>query len=133
MRQTVRAPAARTGWRNAVSYLENPQFRWLFASNTVFFFAMQGQMIIRSIIAFDLTQSALALGFINFAVAIPMMLVSPFGGVIADRVERRQLIIAGQAAVDEMLREGFAEEIGAAAYAPDAVTGTDVIRNWAAR
>ena len=99
MRQTVRAPAARTGWRNAVSSLENPQFRWLFASNTVFFFAMQGQMIIRSIIAFDLTQSALALGFINFAVAIPMMLVSPFGGVIADRVERRQLIIAGQAAV----------------------------------
>ncbi len=89
-------PAARTGWRSALSSLESAQFRWLFASNIGFFFAMQGQMIVRSIIAFDLTKSALALGLINFAVAIPMMLVSPLGGVVADRVERRRLILIGQ-------------------------------------
>lgn len=96
MRPSLGAPIPRTGWRTAISSLENSQFRWLFASNVTFFFAMQGQMIVRSIIAFDLTQSALALGLINFAVAIPMMLVSPFGGVVADRVERRQLILGGQ-------------------------------------
>ena len=89
-------PAARTGWRAALSSLDSTQFRWLFASNIGFFFAMQGQMIVRSIIAFDLTKSPLALGLINFAVAIPMMLVSPLGGVVADRVERRRLILIGQ-------------------------------------
>ena len=72
------------------------QFRWLFASNIGFFFAMGAQMIVRSIIAFDLTRSPLALGIINFAVAIPMMVVSPLGGVVADRVERRRLILIGQ-------------------------------------
>ncbi len=99
MRPSFRPPAARTGWRAAISSLEDTQFRWLFASNILFFFAMQGQMIVRSIITFDLTQSPFALGLINLAVAIPMMLVSPFGGVVADRVERRQLILAGQGAL----------------------------------
>ena len=93
---SFRGPAARTGWRAALSSLESVQFRWLFASNIGFFFALGAQMIVRSIIAFDLTRSPLALGIINFAVAIPMMVVSPLGGVVADRVERRRLILIGQ-------------------------------------
>jgi MFS family permease len=76
--------------------LQHQQFRWLYASNILFFFAMNGQFIVRSILAYDLTGSKLALGLINLMVAIPMLVVSPFGGVIADRVERRGLIIAGQ-------------------------------------
>jgi MFS family permease len=86
-------------WRAALAALENRQYRWLFASNMTFFLAMQGQMLVRSMITFDLTQSPLALGFVNFAVAIPMMLLSPFGGVIADRFERRRLILLGQGAL----------------------------------
>jgi len=50
-------------------------------------------------ITYDLTESPLDLGLVNFAVAIPMMLASPFGGVVADRVERRRLILIGQAAL----------------------------------
>jgi MFS family permease len=86
-------------WRAALAALENRQYRWLFASNMAFFLAMQGQMLVRSMITFELTQSPLALGFVNFAVAIPMMLLSPFGGVIADRFERRRLILLGQGAL----------------------------------
>lgn len=77
--------------------LKHQQFRWLYASNLLFFFAMNGQMIVRSILAYDLTGSELALGAINLMVAIPMLVVSPFGGVIADRVEKRGLIVTGQA------------------------------------
>jgi len=77
--------------------LRHQQFRWLYASNILFFFAMNGQFVVRSILAYDLTGSKLALGLINLMVAIPMLVVSPFGGVIADRVERRGLIMAGQA------------------------------------
>ncbi|MBE7518514.1 MAG: MFS transporter [Thermoflexaceae bacterium] len=84
--------------------LHNRQFRWLYLSNGAFFFAMNGQMIVRSYLAFDITnRNAFALGLINLAVAIPMLIVSPFGGVIADRVEKRRLILIGQAVL--MLNE----------------------------
>jgi predicted MFS family arabinose efflux permease len=92
-------PAARSGWGGALASLENSQFRWLYASNMAFFFAMGGQTIVRSWITFQLTDSPLALGFISFSVAVPMLLISPFGGAIADRLERRNLIAAGQATV----------------------------------
>ncbi|MEX2080791.1 MAG: MFS transporter [Dehalococcoidia bacterium] len=86
-----------TGWRGATRSLRHRQFRWIYASNITFFFAMNGQMLVRSVLTFDLTGSALSLGLVNLAVAIPMLLVSPFGGVMSDRLERRMVIVAGQA------------------------------------
>lgn len=86
--------------------LQNQQFRWLYGSNAAFFFAMNGQMVVRSYLAFKITNdSAFALGLINLAVAVPMLLISPIGGVIADRLERRRLVLAGQASllVSELL------------------------------
>ncbi|MCL4243363.1 MAG: MFS transporter [Dehalococcoidia bacterium] len=80
----------------AFSSLKHQQFRWMYASNIAFFFAMNGQFVVRSYLAYDLTKSEFALGLINLVVAIPMLVVSPFGGVIADRVEKRRLILTGQ-------------------------------------
>jgi len=57
---------------------------------------MQGQILTRSILAWDLTGSAQSLAYINLVVAIPMMFASMIGGAITDRVERRQLVIIGQ-------------------------------------
>jgi len=81
------------------SPLANVQFRWLLASNAGFFLALHGQSVVRSWLVYELTGSKLALGQIAAAVAIPMLLIAPLGGVIADRVERRRLILLGQAAV----------------------------------
>ncbi len=58
---------------------------------------MNGQFLVRSYLAFKLTDSAFALGLVNLAVSIPMLLISPFGGVVSDRVEKKKLIMAGQA------------------------------------
>ncbi|MEO8540879.1 MAG: MFS transporter [bacterium] len=80
----------------AFASLKHQQFRWLYLSNIAFFFAMNGQFLVRSILAYELTGSKLALGAINLMVAIPMLVVSPFGGVVADRVEKRKLIMIGQ-------------------------------------
>jgi len=88
---------ADSGWQAAFVSLRHRQFRWILASNMAFFFAMNGQFVVRSIIAFNLTNSAFALGVVNLAVALPMLVISPFGGVIADRFERRGLILVGQA------------------------------------
>lgn len=76
--------------------LKIPQYRWLFAGNIAFYFAMQGQILTRSILAWELTHRELALAQINLAVAIPMLLGSLVGGAIADRLEKRKLLIAGQ-------------------------------------
>jgi MFS family permease len=89
------APPAPAG--GPFASLRYQQFRWLFASNIAFFFAMNGQFVVRSVLAYRLTGSELALGLINLVVAIPMLVVSPFGGVVADRVEKRRLIMTGQA------------------------------------
>lgn len=79
--------------------LRVPMFRMLFVSNAAFFFAMNGQMLVRSYLAFQLTDSALALGIINLAFAVPMLIISPFGGVVADRFNRQRIVMAGQAII----------------------------------
>ncbi|MBU2515817.1 MFS transporter [bacterium] len=82
-----------------LSPLKNSQFKWLLTSNFAFFFAMQAQNVMRAWLAFKLTDSELALGVVMFAIAVPMFFLSPFGGMMADRKDRRNLIIIGQAAV----------------------------------
>ena len=79
--------------------LRIPQFRWLFLSNTTFFLAMQGQIIVRSWLVYSITDSALALGIVSLMVALSMLTLGPIGGVAADRFERRGLVAAGQATV----------------------------------
>jgi predicted MFS family arabinose efflux permease len=68
----------------------------LFFGNVAFFFAMQGQILTRTILAWDLTGEAQSLAYINLVVAVPMIFVSMIGGAITDRVERRRLVIIGQ-------------------------------------
>jgi len=82
-----------------VSPLRSPQFRWLFGSNMAFFFAMGSQGIVRAWLAFKLTESELALGMVMVAIAIPMFFIAPIGGVISDRMDRRNIIILGQGLV----------------------------------
>ena len=79
--------------------LRIPQFRWLFLSNTTFFLAMQGQLIVRSWLVYSITDSELALGIVSLMVALSMLSLGPVGGVAADRFERRGLVAAGQATV----------------------------------
>ena len=89
-----------------ISSLRYEQFRWLYISNIAFMFAMMAQFLVRSVLAYDLTDdNAFALGIVNFVVAIPMLVISPLGGAVADRLDRRKLILFVQTAVlaDEAL------------------------------
>jgi len=83
-------------WRRSLASLERPQFRWLLASNAAFFLAMQGQVLTRTFLAWELTGEEMALAYINVAFAIPMLLFSLLGGALSDRVERRRLVVIGQ-------------------------------------
>ncbi len=91
--ETIAAPAGPRSPRGS------RQYRYLLASNLAFFLALNGQSVVRSWLVFELTGSKLALGKVAAAFALPMLLVAPFGGVIADRFERRRVIRLGQLAV----------------------------------
>lgn len=59
--------------------------------------AMQMQQIARGYLAFDLTHRATAVGLVSVAWAVPQIVFSLFGGVVADRVEKRNLLMVTQA------------------------------------
>jgi MFS family permease len=87
-------PLPAAGWRSAISSLENRQFRWLWSGNVAFFFAMQSMsMVLRTSLTYQLTHGdPYKIGQVTFVVAIPMVLLAPLGGVLADRMDRRRLI-----------------------------------------
>ena len=59
-------------------------------------FGIQMQMIVRSYLAYEITDSPFLLGLVNAGFAIPMLSLALFGGAVADRMERRRVIQAGQ-------------------------------------
>lgn len=89
-------PTTKPSSRKRPSVLSIAEFRWLFIGNIGFFFAMNGQVLTRTILAWDLTGLAQSLAYVNLVVAVPMIFMSMIGGAITDRVERRQLVIVGQ-------------------------------------
>ena len=84
------------GWTSTFTSLSERDYAWYFAGNFAFFMGMQMQMILRGYLALKLTNVAIALGLVAASVAIPMMLVAPFGGTVADRVDKRKLLIISQ-------------------------------------
>ena len=83
--------------------LKQVEFRWLFASTLGQMAAIQMQILMRSYVAYDLTGSFAAIGVVGLASAVPMLLLSVFGGVLADRVPRKWILQAGH-----VLNGGFA-------------------------
>ncbi len=64
---------------------------------------MQMNIFARGWLVYDLTRSAVDLGWVSFAAGLPMFLLSPFGGAIADRMDKRNLIIASQSVMGIVL------------------------------
>jgi MFS family permease len=69
--------------------LHSAPFRWYFLSMLGVFGAMNMQMLVRGFLVYDLTGSYAALGTISLANAIPGLILSLPGGVIADRVPKK--------------------------------------------
>jgi MFS transporter, DHA1 family, staphyloferrin A biosynthesis exporter len=78
------------------SSLRERDFAWYFAGNSAFFLAMQMSFLLQGWLAWQLTDRALALGLVGIAVGLPMLVIAPFGGVVADRVNKRTLLLVGQ-------------------------------------
>ena len=97
--ELAKSAASAASAQGLLASFAEAQFRWLFASNTTFFLAMGGQQVLRAWLVFEITGRPVALGLVSIAVAIPMLLIAPVGGVIADRIDRRTVVASGQAFV----------------------------------
>lgn len=85
-----------TRWPQSLAAMHIPQFRWLFAGNLALFFVVQGQMVTRIFLAWDLTHQESALALVSLVVAVPMLLASVISGAVVDRIDKRTVIIVGQ-------------------------------------
>jgi len=92
------SPAA-AGWRATFASLSVPEYSLYFWGMTAFFFGMNMMIVLRGYLVYELTKSPSALALIMLSVALPMLIIAPIGGVIADRVDRRSLMIWAQLAV----------------------------------
>ena len=73
-----------------------PAFRLLWLSGVFSFMSIQMQFLLRSLLAWDLTESEGALGIVFFAFGLALGVSTLFGGVAADRLSKRRLMLFGQ-------------------------------------
>jgi MFS family permease len=76
---------------------DNEHYRSYWYGNQANTLVMQMQMVANGYLAFTLTDSATALGLVAFASSVPMLVFSPAGGVLADRLQKRRLLLWTQA------------------------------------
>ena len=86
-----RSVAART-----FAALAIPQYRTLWFGTLFSFLGMQMQVLARGYLAFDLTGKNGALGLVTLGFGVPQLLLSLWGGVLADRLPKRKTLIVSQ-------------------------------------
>ena len=74
----------------------DPDFRWFYLAMLGQMAAMNMQLVVRGLLAYDLTGSYAALGLVGLFGALPMLTLSMFGGVLADRMPKKTVLQAGQ-------------------------------------
>jgi MFS family permease len=96
MAEAPAQPAPTFQFRNTFAALKYPNYRLWFVGQLISMFGTWMQMTAQGYLIFELTRSPVFLGYVGFAAGIPSGLLMLFGGVIADRVNRRTLLIVAQ-------------------------------------
>lgn len=81
------------------SSLKNRDFRWLWIGYLFSFAAIMMQMVARGWLVYDLSASAFYLSLVWSMFGIAVLVFSPIGGVVADRVDKRNLLLVTQIGV----------------------------------
>jgi len=98
--------------------LRHRNFQLFFSGQLISLIGTWMQNIAQAWLVYRLTGSSLLLGAVGFASQIPVFLVAPLGGIVADRHNRRKIVIATQ--ISSMLL----------AFVLAALTLTGVVRVW---
>ncbi|MDQ1316932.1 MAG: hypothetical protein QG588_581, partial [Candidatus Poribacteria bacterium] len=84
------------GIKQLVRAFRYRNYRLFFSGQFVTLVGMWIQQIALSWLVFRLTDSAFLLGIVGFAAQLPSFFLSPFAGVLADRWNRRNILIVTQ-------------------------------------
>jgi len=79
--------------------LQHEPFRRYWTGQLVALFGLWNQNTAAQLVILSLTSSAFLIGLLNIVSAIPLLLLTLVGGVVADRFERRRILMATQLAI----------------------------------
>jgi MFS family permease len=82
--------------QNTFAALKYPNYRLWFTGQIISLFGTWMQTTAQGFLVYTLTQSPAYLGYVGFASGAPGLVLMLYGGVIADRVPRRVLLIVTQ-------------------------------------
>jgi predicted MFS family arabinose efflux permease len=83
-------------WRRTFAALRHPNYRLWFMGQLVSLVGTWMQITAQSFLIFELTRSTAYLGYVGFANGLPSWLFMLYGGVVADRVAKRNLLLITQ-------------------------------------
>jgi len=89
----------RFSWQQTFSALRHPNYRLWFIGQLVSLVGTWMQNTAQGYLVYELTRSPAYLGYVGFAAGIPTWLFTLYGGVIADRISKRTLLIITQCAM----------------------------------
>jgi len=96
---TASVASPRASWRQTFAALRYPNYRLWFAGQLVSLVGSWMQTTAQGYLVYELTGSPAFLGYVGFANGLPSWLFMLYGGVIADRVSRRTLMVITQSAM----------------------------------
>ncbi len=83
-------------WRQTFIALRHPNYRLWFIGQLVSLAGTWMQTTAQGFLIYQLTRSPVYLGYVGFAAGVPAWLFTLYGGVVADRMSRRTLLIITQ-------------------------------------
>jgi len=86
-------------WKQAFHALRYPNYRLWFWGQVISLFGTWMQLTAQGFLIYELTHSPAYLGYTAFAAGVPTWLFMLYGGVLADRIHRRTLLIITQIAM----------------------------------
>ena len=91
------------GWQRTFASLSNPHFRMLFISMLVSFIGLHMGFMAQSALTYKLEGNATSLGIVVLAWGVPQMVFSLVGGVAADRINKRTIILVSQGTIGVLM------------------------------
>jgi MFS family permease len=97
-REFARPASRQSRFGLAVRALRHRNFQLFFAGQAISLIGTWMQTVAQSWLVYRMTGSALLLGTVGFANQIPVFIVAPVGGIVADRHNRQRVVIGTQIA-----------------------------------
>jgi MFS family permease len=96
-KSTIVAAAPRESkFQDTIRSLKHRNFQFFFSGQIISLVGTWMDMVAEAWLVYRLTGSSLLLGTVTFAGQLPVLLISPFAGLVADRLNRRKIVIATQ-------------------------------------